>query len=192
MCVFPVLLIEECTGLLYSGSPPARWGCTLQSLALGLCQRLRPPHPSGSPTASWLSAAAQNLPSNPALNPGELPVIKILKNRQKVGHCAGGAGLCESSLVEVLCFPVETKEPFPTGTRYSSTRGDASHAPGGEKAPNHRWRSEKAICRFKGSDQDAEITVCFLSAEERSHHRSPRGATTGKRLSACHARSPTV
>lgn len=51
---------------------------------------------------------------------------------------------CVSSLVEVLCFPIETKEPFPTGAKYSSTRGDASHAPGGEKAQNHRRRSEKS------------------------------------------------
>lgn len=82
--------------------------------------------------------------------------------------------------MEVLWFPVETKEP-----KYSSTRGDASRAPGGEK-------TQKAICRFKGSDQDAQMTVCFFSAEERSHHRSRRGATTGMRSSARHTYSPTV
>lgn len=75
--------------------------------------------------------------------------------------------------MEVLCFPVEMKEPFPTGAKYSSTRGDALHAPGGEKAPYHQRRSEKAICRFKGSDQDAEITVFFLCRGKKPSSFSP-------------------
>lgn len=67
--------------------------------------------------------------------------------------------MCDSAVCVCVCVSTHT-HTHKVGAKYSGARGDASHA------PNHRRRSEKAICRFRGSDQDAEITVCFFSAEE--------------------------
>lgn len=48
--------------------------------------------------------------------------------------------------------------------------------------------------QFAGSKAQIKVLklLCFFSAEERSHYRSPQGAMTGTRLSARHSRSPTV
>lgn len=86
--------------------------------------------------------------------------------------CEVNVGLVELKYVKVaswICFFLIIQATFPIGTKLNSTKGDASHALKGKKPLNHRLRSGKAICRFKGLYQDVEITFLLLQSVAALH-----------------------